>query len=135
MIGSPSLAVLAAIAGSALAVTRRWVVRVEVRGSSMTPVLVPGDRVLAVRTPLLRPGDIVAALDPRRPSRLLVKRIAAVLPGDYVELLGDHRRASTDSRVFGPVPRELVAGRVVWRYWPPHRRGAMTGDRRPEPIR
>ena len=38
-------------------------------------------------------------------------------PNEYV-VLGDNRRDSEDSRVFGPVRRELVVGRVWFRYWP-----------------
>ena len=38
-------------------------------------------------------------------------------PDEYV-LLGDNRRGSEDSRVFGPVRRDLVLGRVWFRYYP-----------------
>ena len=38
-------------------------------------------------------------------------------------LLGDHRAASTDSRDFGPVPRDRIGGTVLVRYWPPERFG------------
>lgn len=36
------------------------------------------------------------------------------VPADSVFLLGDCRYNSIDSRVFGPVPRASVRGRVVW---------------------
>ncbi len=38
-------------------------------------------------------------------------------------VLGDHRGASTDSRDFGPVAREAIAGFAVLRYWPVARAG------------
>ena len=34
-------------------------------------------------------------------------------------LLGDNRADSDDSRSFGPIPADLVIGRVWIRYWPP----------------
>jgi signal peptidase I len=33
-------------------------------------------------------------------------------------VLGDHRQASADSRVFGPISRDSVVGRAWLRYWP-----------------
>jgi nickel-type superoxide dismutase maturation protease len=91
----------------------------------MSPTLVPGDRLLVVRTRHVRPGDLVAVPDPRHPGRTIVKRVDAV-EGDAVTVLGDNVGASTDSRVFGPVDRRDVRGRVVYRYSPHDRRGRIT---------
>jgi len=33
-------------------------------------------------------------------------------------VMGDHRRVSSDSRVFGPIPVSSVIGRAFVRYWP-----------------
>lgn len=101
--------------------------RVEVQGGSMMPALRPGDRLVAVRGLPIRGGDLVAVTDPRLPARLLVKRVASVGAGRHLEVVGDNPPASTDSRTFGPVPPALVTGRVVWRYWPPERRGPIGG--------
>ena len=94
----------------------------------MRPTLLPGDRLVVVRPwrRRLRPGDVVALRDPRQPARLMVKRVAAVdrATGDLT-VAGDDPAASTDSRHFGPVPSALVRGRVVYRYAPPERAGAM----------
>ena len=38
---------------------------------------------------------------------------------DEFFLLGDNRQDSEDSRAFGPVPAQLIIGRVWFRYWPP----------------
>ena len=38
-------------------------------------------------------------------------------PDEYV-VLGDDRVRSTDSREFGPVGRDLILGKVWFRYWP-----------------
>jgi signal peptidase I len=41
-------------------------------------------------------------------------------------LLGDHRSASMDSRVFGPVDKSLIIGRVLLRGWPIDRLGLIS---------
>jgi len=69
----------------------------------------------------------VAVPDPRRPDRLLVKRIAGPRhrPTGVVLLAGDNPHESTDSRLFGPVPRRTVVGLAVYRYAPPGRTGRI----------
>lgn len=102
---------------------RRWLDVVEVRGRSMAPTLLPGDRLLVIRASP-RPGDVVLASDPRAPSRELVKRVAAVDPIG-VHLRGDNPAASTDARTFGAVPQADVRWRAVLRYWPAGRMGSI----------
>lgn len=126
-----AVAVAVAVGAGAGAIACRQITRVEVRGQSMAPTLLPGDRMVAVTCLRGRPGDIVAVRDPRCPSRLLVKRVTAVEADASVYVSGDDLAASTDSRTFGAIPPALVAGRVVWRYWPPERRGTMA--RRTDP--
>ncbi|MHB1553458.1 MAG: nickel-type superoxide dismutase maturation protease [Acidimicrobiales bacterium] len=99
--------------------------RVVVEGRSMLPTFEPGDRLLVVRLPRrwpLRRGDVVAVPDPRAPSRLLVKRVAAV-SARLVTVTGDSPSESTDSRSFGPVDRAQVWGRACYRYAPRARSG------------
>lgn len=112
------------LAGAALFVavglTRRFV-RYEVSGESMAPALLAGDYLVvdtrAYRRCLPRPGHVVVARDPRDPSRELVKRVRDVEPsGAWIE--GDSPASSTDSRVFGRVPLDNIAGRARLRYWP-----------------
>ena len=102
----------------------RGLLRLEVAGTSMLPALQPGDRVLVARTRRLRTGQIAAVRDPRNPSRVVVKRVAGPAPGGW-RVLGDNPDRSTDSRVFGVVGRDLVVGRVVYRYHPPEHAGSL----------
>jgi len=41
-----------------------------------------------------------------------------VVPSGQLFVMGDHRRRSDDSRVFGPILVSSVIGREVLRYWP-----------------
>lgn len=124
------MAVSGAIAGllgaAAVAVAVGRPRRVVVRGTSMAPTLVEGDRLLVVRRRAIAPGDVVAVRDPRDRSQLLVKRVGAV-SGGTVTVLGDNAAASSDSRTFGPVPSHDVVGTVVRRYAPASRQGPVNG--------
>jgi nickel-type superoxide dismutase maturation protease len=118
----------------------RWVRRFEVTGPSMEPVLLPGDRLVVIALPRRlrpwpKPGDIVTVRDPTMGSRVLVKRVTAVdrLRGT-VEVVGDHRDASTDSRSFGPLPRSSVVGRAIYRYAPAGRSGRGPWPEEPLPT-
>ena len=45
------------------------------------------------------------------------------IPADAYFVLGDNRAQSCDSRIWGPLPKANVIGRVVLTYWPPTRIG------------
>jgi nickel-type superoxide dismutase maturation protease len=91
----------------------------------MEPALRDGDwLIVAPLSGAPAPGQIVLARDPRQPDQLVLKRVAAVNDG-HCTLLGDRPEASTDSRVFGPVPVEDILGRVVFRYAPLGRLGRI----------
>lgn len=102
--------------------------RVEVEGDSMLPTLHPGDRLVVVRGRRARPGDLVTLPDPRSPVRAVVKRVVAA-DAQEVFVGGDNPGASTDSRAFGAVPASSIRGRVVYRYFPDHRRGRPQKER------
>ncbi|MCB2222589.1 MAG: S26 family signal peptidase [Actinobacteria bacterium] len=99
----------------------------------MRPALRPGDWVMGLRRPgRLAAGDVVVLEMPGRPGFEIVKRVAAVagdpldtpdgprtVGADEVWVLGDDPAAgSVDSRHFGPVPREAITAKVLWRYKP-----------------
>lgn len=132
VLGRPFFVMLGVAAG--ISAGRRWLDVVEVRGGSMAPALLPGDRLLVEsrtyegRPP--RPGEVVLAADPRKPERELIKRVAVVdAQRGSVELQGDAPAASTDSRDFGAVPLAAIRWRAVYRYWPPGRVGGLSPDR------
>ena len=114
----------------ALVAARERLDVVQVRGRSMAPTLLPGDRLLVIRLPP-RVGDVVLAADPRAPERELIKRVAA-LDAAGVRLRGDNPAASTDERTFGVVSPETVAWRVLARYWPMSRIGFVPPA--PQPL-
>jgi signal peptidase I len=57
-----------------------------------------------------------------------------VVPPRHYLALGDHRGNSTDSRMWGFVPRENLLGRAVAVYYSPHQ-GLSGGDRWWIPLR
>lgn len=117
---------------------RHRLVAVTVRGRSMAPTLLPGDRVLVRRMPLRRVGraDLVVFARPRTTERAwMIKRVRAVpedpvprrevsafwgysearIPADRLVVLGDNPADSYDSRHFGYITAEAVLGVVVAR--------------------
>lgn len=103
--------------------TPRWGLA-RVRGDSMRPALVPGDRVLVDYRRVPQPGDIVVARLPGRP--VSVKRAAERRVTDLGEpgwwLLSDNGEAGTDSRQLGAIPECDVIGVVRLKIWPPRSR-------------
>jgi nickel-type superoxide dismutase maturation protease len=93
--------------------------RFRVTGSSMLPLLQPGDEVLvdphAYKQIVPQVGDIVVSRHPYRVDVRLVKRVTAILSDGRCVLEGDNPSDSTDSRSFGAVTLQHILGRVVSR--------------------
>lgn len=116
---------------------RRDLLVVDVRGRSMEPHLIAGDRLLCSRSAQRWRGAIVVrrVSRPNSTESYQVKRLLG-LGGDQINgirvpagscwLQGDNATASTDSRHFGPVPFDEVVGVAVARL-----RGSSLRDFRP----
>jgi signal peptidase I len=105
--------------------------RFVVRGESMLPAILPGERVLvdtlAYRWSAPQRGEVVLLRHRERPGLVMAKRIAGV-PGEAIDgrtlaedeywVLGDRPEFSTDSRELGPVQGSDLIGRAWWVYWP-----------------
>ncbi len=87
----------------------------KVRGNSLAPEYSQGDFVLVSKIPFWltppTPGDVIAIRQPG--YGLMIKRIQNLSPEGGVNVIGDHLE-SIDSRVFGPVRRKDILGKVVW---------------------
>jgi hypothetical protein len=126
-VGAALLLSLGAIAATAR-LGRDWEARVAVRGHSMEPTLFDGDWLLvdpkAYEERAPRPGELVAALDPRDKTRVIVKRVVTTLPDGSTRLGSEHAAHGDDD--IGPVLVADVLGRPWFRYWPQHRVGHIS---------
>ncbi|RMH69514.1 MAG: nickel-type superoxide dismutase maturation protease [Gemmatimonadetes bacterium] len=101
-----------------------WIIkkreRLRVTGSSMLPLLKPGDEVLvnpaAYRKHPPQAGDLVVAVHPRNPHQKIIKRITTISPQNTYFIQGDNPAESTDSRHFGAVPGDFIIGKVTCRF-------------------
>lgn len=88
-------------------------------------IALPGDRLSIDHGAVAVNGQVLR--EPYVPEkyaddRSLPERLIPV--GEYF-VMGDHRSISSDSRDFGPVPRELIYGRAALVYWPLEQAGVV----------
>ena len=91
----------------------------------MRPTLQPGDRLFVFQWPRPKPGDLVVLKEPDRQLTFAVKRVARLEANGDVIVYADNPNVSRDSRDFGPVPRHLIIGCVIFRYLPAQTRGRL----------
>jgi len=88
----------------------------RVEGSSLSPEIEDGDYVLVSKVPLLfsgiRPGDVVVFRHPYHGK--MIKIVERLEPDRRAVFVIGTNDDSVDSRTFGPIPRRLVMGKVVW---------------------
>ena len=87
----------------------------KVRGDSLAPEYSQGDFVVVSKIPFFiappSPGDVIAFRQPG--YGLLIKRIQNLSPEGGLNVIGNNPE-SVDSRVFGPVRRKDILGKVIW---------------------
>lgn len=126
---------------------RLWIAQpFIVSGASMEPTFDNGDYLIVDELSynlLHKPqkGEVIVFRYPLDPSKFFIKRIAG-LPGETMEIngrkiilaeneyfvLGDNKSASSDSRIWGPVPENLIVGRTLIRLWPVTKLELMPGQ-------
>lgn len=57
-------------------------------------------------------------------SYLQEGKVTVISSGEYL-VMGDNREHSRDGREFGPISREAIVGRAIFRYWPPGNLGVI----------
>jgi signal peptidase I len=97
---------------------------IKVSGLSLQPAYRDGDYVLVSSLPILwrgiHPGDVVVFQHPRLGRLIkLVERLEAGGKSVFVIGLDEF---SSDSRTFGPIPRNRVEGKVIWHFTPETRK-------------
>jgi len=93
------------------------VMRFVVEDRSMEPTIKHGERVVVRRFVFGKPktGDIVVLNHPEKNIKI-IKRIVKSLKDNKYLVVGDNLKYSKDSRHFGAIKRDLIVGKVWFRY-------------------
>jgi signal peptidase I len=85
----------------------------------------PGDRVRIDRGQVYVNGQALTEDYIEADYRDDVSKNEIVVEPDEYYVLGDHRNSSSDSRVWGTVPRKFIYGKAVFCYWPLNKMGRL----------
>jgi signal peptidase I len=101
-----------------------------IRISGFTAYIRPEDSSAFVAEQELIPGSYEILVDflPEGWSKELPfsgEHPPLTLEKDQYFLLGDNRQRSSDSRSWGPITRDQIVGKVLYRYWPLSRSGRL----------
>jgi signal peptidase I len=88
-------------------------------------IALPGDRLRVDHGTVYVNG--IALDEPYVPLRFRDDRSVPgrIIPANEFWVMGDHRNISSDSRDFGPVPRDLIYGKAAFVYWPMDQAGVV----------
>lgn len=88
-------------------------------------IALPGDRLSIDHGAVTVNGEVLS--EPYVPEKYLDDRSLPerIIPAGEYFVMGDHRSISSDSRDFGPVPRDLIYGRAALVYWPLDQAGVV----------
>lgn len=83
----------------------------------------PGDKVMVRENQVYVNGKMVdSSFLPKdyvtEPGTYLKEGIEMTIPEGMYLPMGDNRSHSRDGREFGPIKKDLIIGRAVFRYWP-----------------
>ena len=85
----------------------------------------PGDRVRIDRGQVYVNGQPLQEDYVETDYRDDVSKSEIVVEPEEYYVLGDHRNSSSDSRVWGNVPRKYIYGKAVFCYWPLNKMGRL----------
>ncbi|TSC87720.1 MAG: signal peptidase I [Microgenomates group bacterium Gr01-1014_7] len=93
-------------------------------------IAIPGDTIRLENNAIFLNGGLLNEpyLPPGTPTRgesFLREGNTFTVPSNQYFVIGDNREHSSDSREFGPVGREKLIGRGLFRYWPPQSVGLL----------
>lgn len=88
----------------------------KITGHSMEPTLKQNELIIISSIPYLfknpRINDIVAIKS--KENKIFIKRIKKITKNNYI-VLGDNKNDSFDSRNFGPIKKEEIIGKYIYK--------------------
>lgn len=119
---------LITVAAAAVLVATLWVPVLQISGNSMTPTLVGGDVVVALKGLKFQTGDMIAFY---YDNKILVKRVIAG-PGDWVNISEEGTVFVNDRELYEPYLSEKAFGDcdITLPYQVPESRVFVMGDHR-----